>query len=76
MGSKTRKRGKKENKKSSGDPGLDPAKIRAKLGMTVQEFAAAIGVRDYTVERWERGESKPSPLAAGAIERLVASRRE
>lgn len=49
----------------------DVAELRGKLGLSVQEFALKVGVREYTVERWERGESKPSPLARRMIATLL-----
>lgn len=51
----------------------DIEEIRKKLGLSVQEFALKVGVREYTVERWERNESKPSPLARRMISTLVGS---
>jgi len=51
-----------------------PGEVRKKLGMSVQEFAAALGVRDYTVERWEKSQSRPSPLAKKAIQLLLDNR--
>jgi len=47
-----------------------------KSGMTFQEFAQKIGVREYTVERWLRGQSHPSPLARKAIELLLESKKK
>lgn len=61
----------KDKPKSSGNGDVSPAEARTKLGLSVPQFASALGVRDYTVERWERGESKPSPLARKAIKLLL-----
>lgn len=50
-----------------------PAKIktlRAKLGLTQEQFAARLGVSWSTVNRWENGRSRPSPLAMRYVERL------
>jgi DNA-binding transcriptional regulator YiaG len=37
--------------------------LRAKLGLTQEQFAAKVGVTFSTVNRWESGRSRPSPLA-------------
>jgi len=37
--------------------------LRSKLGLNQEQFAAKIGVTISTVNRWESGKSKPSPLA-------------
>ena len=47
-------------------------KLRGKLGMTQEKFAAKIGVTFSTVNRWENGKSSPSPLA---LKRVEAQRR-
>jgi DNA-binding transcriptional regulator YiaG len=52
--------------------GLTSVEIRERLGFSVGEFAGALCVRDYTVERWERGENKPSPMAQERIRRLLS----
>jgi len=39
--------------------------------MTQEQFAAKIGVTFSTVNRWESGKSKPSPLAMRQIEELM-----
>ena len=46
----------------------DMAELRSKLGMTQEQFAAKVGVTFSTVNRWESGKSKPSPLAMRQIE--------
>jgi DNA-binding transcriptional regulator YiaG len=38
-------------------------RIREKLGLTQEQFAQTIGVSFATVNRWERGHTKPSSLA-------------
>ena len=45
-------------------------KLRAKLGLTQEQFAAKVGVTWSTVNRWENGRGKPSPLAMRRIEEL------
>ncbi len=46
-------------------------KLRAKLGLTQEQFAAKVGVTWSTVNRWENGRGKPSPLALSRIEELL-----
>lgn len=41
-----------------GEP--DPRAIRAKLGMTQEEFAAALGISVKTLRNWEQGRRDPS----------------
>jgi transcriptional regulator with XRE-family HTH domain len=43
---------------------------RARLGLTQVELAARLGVSFVTVNRWENGQSKPSPLAWSQILRM------
>ncbi len=45
-------------------------KLRNKLGLTQEQFAAKIGVTFSTVNRWENGKGKPSPLAIRQIMEL------
>jgi transcriptional regulator with XRE-family HTH domain len=45
--------------------------LRLKLGLTQEQFAARAGVTFSTVNRWESGKSKPSPLAMRRIEELM-----
>ena len=44
--------------------------LRAKLGLTQEQFAANVGVTWSTVNRWENGRGSPSSLAIRAIEKL------
>ena len=44
--------------------------LRKTLGLTQEQFAAKIGVTFSTVNRWESGRGKPSPLAMHRIEEL------
>ena len=44
--------------------------LRAKLGLTQEQFAAQVGVTWSTVNRWENGRGKPSPLAMRRIEEM------
>ena len=45
-------------------------KLRAALNLTQEQFAAKVGVTFSTVNRWENGKGKPSPLAMKQIEEL------
>lgn len=38
---------------------MDVKAIRAKIGMTQQEFATAFGISVGTLRHWERGDRKP-----------------
>ena len=42
----------------AGEP--DPREIRAKLGMTQEEFAAALCISVKTLRNWEQGRRDPS----------------
>jgi DNA-binding transcriptional regulator YiaG len=44
--------------------------LRAKLGLTQEQFAAKVGVTWSTVNRWENGRGRPSPLAMRQIKQL------
>ena len=37
--------------------------LRAAMGLTQEQFAAAVGVTYATVNRWENGNANPQPLA-------------
>jgi len=45
-------------------------KLRTKLGLTQEQFAAQVGVTWSTVNRWENGRGKPSPLAMQRLREL------
>lgn len=45
-------------------------KLRTKLGLTQEQFAAKVGVTWSTVNRWENGRGSPSPLATRQVEEL------
>ncbi len=45
--------------------------LREQLGMTQERFAAKLGVTFTSVNRWENGHAKPSPLAMKQIEELL-----
>jgi len=50
---------------------LQPARIRAELGMSQTEFAAALTIPVATLRNWEQGRVPPDP-AARALLRIVA----
>jgi DNA-binding transcriptional regulator YiaG len=50
--------------------------LRDRTGLTQEKFAARLGVTFPTINRWENGRAKPSPLAMQKIEELVRSMGE
>ncbi len=46
--------------------------LRHRLGLTQEKMAARLGVTFPTINRWENGRAKPSPLALKQIEDLLA----
>ena len=47
--------------------------LRQRTGLTQEKFAARLGVTFPTINRWENGRAKPSPLAMHRIEELLLS---
>lgn len=47
--------------------------IRVQLGLTQEKLAARLGVTFPTINRWENGRAKPSPLALRQIEDLLTA---
>ena len=47
--------------------------LRKLTGLTQEKFAAKLGVTSPTINRWENGRAKPSPLAMQRIEDLIGS---
>jgi putative transcriptional regulator len=45
--------------------------LRDRIGLTQEKFAAKLGVTFPTINRWENGRAKPSPLASQRIEDLL-----
>lgn len=45
--------------------------LRTRLGLTQEKFAAKLGVTSPSVNRWENGRARPSPLALKQIEDLL-----
>lgn len=68
MGNKKRSIGEAKNRMS----GDIIKELRARLGLTQEQFAAKVGVTWSTVNRWENGRGKPSPLA---LRQIVAMQR-
>jgi DNA-binding transcriptional regulator YiaG len=52
--------------------GLDIGELRKRLEMTQEQFARELGVTVGTVNRWENGHFRPSPLAEKEIRKLTA----
>ena len=53
------------------DFGLLARELRERLGLTQEKFAARLGVTFPTINRWENGRAKPSPLAVKQIGDLL-----
>ena len=47
--------------------------LRQQTGLTQEKFAAKLGVTFPTINRWENGRAKPSPLAMQKILELLRS---
>lgn len=47
--------------------------LRELLGLSQEKMAAKLGVTFSSVNRWENGHTRPSPLAMKQIEALVVS---
>ena len=45
--------------------------LRARTGLTQEKFAARLGMTFPTINRWENGHSRPSPLALMQIQSLA-----
>jgi len=62
-------------KSRSGDANSGSAnlilQLRQTLGLTQEKLAQKLGVSFPTINRWENGRSKPSPLALKQIEDLL-----
>ena len=46
--------------------------VRTRLGLTQEKFAARLGVTLPTINRWENGRTKPSPLAVQTLQELIS----
>jgi putative transcriptional regulator len=49
---------------------MDIKSMRQKLGLTQEKFAQVLGVTFGTVNRWEKGKTKPSPLAVEKMKKI------
>ena len=47
--------------------------LRLSMGLTQEQFAHKLGVTVVTVNRWERGVSRPRGLSIGALNILIMS---
>ena len=45
--------------------------LRRRLGLTQEKMAARLGVTFPTINRWENGRARPSPLALQKIENTL-----
>ena len=45
--------------------------LRIRLGLTQEQFAQKVGVSFATLNKWERGKTKPSPLALKVLVKLA-----
>lgn len=45
--------------------------LRLENGLTQEQFAAEVGVTYASINRWENGHTKPSPLAMQKIEGML-----
>jgi putative transcriptional regulator len=45
--------------------------LRGRTGLTQEKFAAKLGVTFPTINRWENGRARPSPLAMQRIADLL-----
>ena len=46
--------------------------LRKKLGWSREKMASELGVSFFTIQKWELGDTKPSPLAQEKIDALLA----
>ncbi len=56
---------------SHGDMPRLVRQLRERTGLTQEKFAAKLGVTFPTINRWENGRARPSPLALKQIEDLL-----
>lgn len=49
---------------------MEVKQLREKLGLTQEQLAHRLGVTVKTVNRWEMGRAKPSPLATKLLNQL------
>lgn len=46
-------------------------RLRDDMGLTQEEFARRIGVRQATISDWERGKAEPQPMAMRLLDRIA-----
>ena len=46
--------------------------LRGQMELTQEKFAAKLGVTFATINRWENGRARPSPLAVQRLEELLS----
>ena len=56
--------------------GLQVKEIRDRLNISREELARRLGISFFTILRWEKGKTKPSPMAQKLLERLVGDSEE
>jgi putative transcriptional regulator len=56
---------------TSKDLGVLVRTVRQRLELSQERFAAKLGVTFSSVNRWENGRAKPSPLALKQLKQLV-----
>lgn len=61
----------KSKKPASPELGLLVRSLRELLGVSQEKLAARMGVTFSSVNRWENGHTKPSPLAVQKLEEMV-----
>ena len=54
---------------------IDVKKLREKLRMNPAELAVEMGVAERTVNRWEKGETKPSRMAQKLLAEIAKERK-
>ena len=45
--------------------------LRERVGLSQEKFAAKLGVTTPTINQWENGRAKPSPLAMKQVEYML-----
>ena len=53
---------------------VDPKDVRVRKGLTQQDFAQLLGVSLSTVQRWEKGKTRPSRLARQRMRQIGGSK--
>jgi len=62
--------GTRQPKRADGMAPVEVAALRAKLGLTQEQFAATLGCTSRSVRGWERGEHRPRGLALAALREM------